>query len=143
MNIPTLRHQLAERKTPPSTNPAAPGSDTPASARCFAVSGNAAGVKFAGDKKTFSFPYSHYLFSELVSDDTLAIRFATHRVFVFGQKLEFLLDELTSQSLAVVRVLPKRQRDQALPGGVWIDRIDVKEVGHAKPEACSASPSTE
>jgi len=135
----TLRHQLAEKQATPvsPTAPTLPRAAANEPTRCFTTAERAPGVKFASDKKTLSFPYSHYLFSELVSDEALAIRFATHRVVVAGQNLEALLDELTSQRLALVRVLPKRQRDQPTASGVWIDRIEVTEVG--TPEVAPAA----
>lgn len=143
MNTPTLRHQLADRKPAPAgeASPigASAGGATAASGGCFAVTDRAAGVKFVGGKKTVSFPYSHYLFSELVSDDTLAVRFATHRILIVGERLELLLDEFTSQRLALVRVLPKRQRDQAPASGVWVERIEVMEV--RSPDAGTRSGS--
>lgn len=130
MNTPTLRHQLADRKlAPDDASPATP-LEGPASqgGTCFTVVDKPPGVKFTGEEKTVSFPYSHYLFSELVSDDSLAVRFATHRIVIVGERLELLLDELTSQRLSMARVLPKRQRDRSPPGVVWIGRIEIAEV---------------
>ena len=139
----TLRHQLAEKQTAPLSpvGPTLPRAAANEVARCFTTAEKAPGVKFASDKKTLSFPYSHYLFSELVSDEALAIRFATHRVMVAGQNLETLLDELTSQRLALVRVLPKRQRDQAAASAVWIDRIEAMEVGATEAASTATKPT--
>lgn len=122
MNAPTLRQQLAVR------NPS--GAAQPLPGACFSVADHAPGVKFASERKTSSFPYSHYLFSEFVSCDALVVRFATHRVIITGERLDVLLDELTSQRLTLVRVLPKRQKD--LVSGVWVDRIEILEARTAE-----------
>lgn len=128
MNGATLRQQLAVRTISGTAQPP-PGA-------CFSVVDHASGVKFSGEKKTASFPYSHYLFSEFISGDALVVRFATHRVMISGERLDVLLDELTSQRLVLVRVLPKPQKD--LMSGVWVDRIEIVEARTAE---ASRSPN--
>jgi hypothetical protein len=127
----TLRGQLTERKPAPASAPSLPGSravETSESARCFRTSDRARGVKIDTGQALASFPYSHYLYSHLETEQSLTARFATHRVVVTGQNLEVLLDELNSQRLELLCVLPKRMKALTEKCDVWLDRIEVIEV---------------
>jgi hypothetical protein len=127
----TLRGQLTERKPAPASAPSLSGArvvETGESVRCFRTSDRARGVKIDTGQALASFPYSHYLYSHLEIEESLTARFATHRVVVTGQNLEVLLDELTSQRLDLLCVLPKRMKGLAEKSDVWIERIEVIEV---------------
>lgn len=135
MNTLSLRGQLIEKK------PAAPGAapDEPLRAtQCFRASDNAPGLKIASGETISAFPYSHFLYAQLRGENALVIRFATHRVLIMGTRLEVLLDELTAQRLELVHILPKRLSGQ-VEGGVWVERIEVSEIGAHAP---ADSPGT-
>lgn len=97
---------------------------------CYATAPGTPGIRFVIPKRAIAFPYSHYLFSELTEEHLLAIRFATHRVILTGERLDVLHEELAGQRLAWVRLWPKRLREQA--GPVWIERVEVVEARSAE-----------
>lgn len=125
-----LRGQLSDRRLVPTAasaaSPTAP--DPNAGLHCFHAGIQALGLKVVTSDAIASFPYSHLLFAHLAINGALIVRFATHRIVAQGRNLEILLDELTSQRLDLLRALPKRLSDQADPGGVWIEHIDLREV---------------
>ena len=87
MNAPTLRHQL--------TDPSAPGfTETGA---CFRAVDRASGITFCNARRKIAFPYSHLLYADLVCDDTLAVRFSTHRILIIGENVDRLLEEIAGQ----------------------------------------------
>mgnify|MGYP001572638122 CR=1 FL=1 len=92
------------------------------------TSERARGVTIDTGDAVASFPYSHYLYAQLAPENSLAIRFATHRLVVTGRNLAVVLDELTSQRLDLLRAMPKCMQGLAEKKAVWIERIEVIEV---------------
>jgi hypothetical protein len=123
-----LRSQLTEKKRPAAEPSDGQAADAGECHPCFRTCTHARGVKFETGEVVASFPYSHYLYAHLTEEKCLAIRFATHRVDVFGKNLERLLDELTVQRLELLRILPGRMKDLANTKDVWIERMQISEA---------------
>ena len=121
----SLREQLGVDRR--SSAGGADGSPPP---QCFRVSERTLGVKFTSGDTVLAFPYSQYLYSQLMATNALDIRFATHRVTLFGRNLDMLQDELNAQRLHHACTLPRREREAASAQSPWIDRIEISESRH-------------